>query len=81
MSKPCFLSLWAMMATENESMTLQAHAQAEAQANTHCEMPEDLPEHLAVRDGGDDPQRPLLTLGAARHSERKHPLQQSRPAP
>ena len=39
------------------------------------------PDDLAVRDGGNDPQRPPLTPGAARHIERKHPLQQSCPAP
>ena len=39
------------------------------------QMLEDLPDDLAVRDGGNDPQRPPLTLGAARHIERKHPLQ------
>ncbi len=44
-------------------------------------MPEDLPDHLAVRDGGDDPQRPPLTQRAARHVQRKYPLQQLRPAP
>jgi hypothetical protein len=31
-------------------------------------MLEDLPDDLAVRDGGNDPQRPPLTPGAARHS-------------
>ena len=44
-------------------------------------MLEDLPHALAVRDGGDDPQRPPLTQGAARHIQRKHALEQSRPAP
>jgi hypothetical protein len=34
-----------------------------------------------VRDGRDDPQRPPLTPGAAHPIERKHPLQQSCPAP
>src|SRR5215813_11950934 len=33
------------------------------------QMLEDLPHHLAVRDGGDDPQRPPLTEGAARHRQ------------
>jgi len=27
------------------------------------QMPEDLPDHLALRNGGDDPQRPLLRIG------------------
>jgi hypothetical protein len=45
------------------------------------QMLEDLPHHLAVRDGGDDPQRPPLTERAARHLRRKHALQQSCPAP
>jgi hypothetical protein len=35
------------------------------------QMPEDLPAHLAVRDGGDDPQRPPLTPEAARHVKSK----------
>ena len=29
------------------------------------QMSEDLPDHLALRDGGDDPQHPPLTLGIA----------------
>ena len=45
------------------------------------QMPEDLLDHLTVRDGRDDPQRPPLTPGAARHIDRKHVLQQSCPAP
>ena len=44
-------------------------------------MLKDLPDDLPVRDGGDDAQCPLLAKWAARHSERKHPLQQSCPAP
>jgi hypothetical protein len=39
-------------------------------------MPEDLPDHLALRDGGDDLQRPPLTPRAARHIKRKDALQQ-----
>src|SRR5262245_42865970 len=35
------------------------------------QMPEDLPDHLALRDGGDDPQRSPLTARTARHSQRK----------
>jgi hypothetical protein len=35
-------------------------------------MPEDLPDHLAVRDDGDEAQRPLLTPGAACHIQGKH---------
>ena len=31
------------------------------------QMPADLPDHPALRDGGDDPQHPPLTPGAARH--------------
>ena len=30
------------------------------------QMPEELPNHLAVRDGGEEPQRPLLIVRAAR---------------
>jgi len=45
------------------------------------QMPEDLPDHLALRDGGDDPQHPPLTPGAARHVHRKDALEQPRPAP
>jgi len=40
---------------------------------------EELPDDLPVRHGPDNPQRPPLTPGAARHSERKHALEQSRP--
>ena len=42
---------------------------------------EDLPDDLPVRHGRDYPQRPPLTPGAARHSERKHALEPSRPGP
>src|SRR5206468_11552414 len=45
------------------------------------QMPEDLPDHLALRDGGDDPQHPSLTPGAARHGQRKDALEQPRPTP
>src|SRR5882724_4240970 len=45
------------------------------------QMPKDLPDHLALRDGGDEPQRPPLTERAARHIQRKHALQQPRPTP
>ena len=45
------------------------------------QMLEDLPDDLPVRHGRDNPQRPPLTPGAARHSERKHALEQSRPGP
>ena len=44
-------------------------------------MPEDFPDHLAVRDGRDDAQRSPQTPGAARHVQRKYPLQQLRPVP
>jgi hypothetical protein len=44
-------------------------------------MLEDLPDDLAVRDGGDDPQRPLLTERAARHVQGKDALEQPRPVP
>ena len=48
-----------------------------------CElqMPEDLPDHLALRDGGNDPQRPLLTERAARYVQCKDALEQLCPAP
>jgi hypothetical protein len=48
-----------------------------------CElqMPEDLADHLALRDSGDDPQRPPLTERAACHIQRKDALQQPCPAP
>ena len=45
------------------------------------QMPEDLADHLALRDGGDDPQRPALTKRAACHIQRKDALEQPRPAP
>ena len=45
------------------------------------QMLEDLPDDLAVRDGGDEPHRPPLTPGAARHVKRKDPLEQPCPAP
>ena len=45
------------------------------------QMLEDLPDDLALHDGGNDPQRPLVTPRAARHVQRKHPLEQSRPVP
>jgi len=38
--------------------------------------PEDLPEHLAWREGRDEPQRPLMAQQTRGHSEIKHPLQQ-----
>src|SRR5439155_19074708 len=38
------------------------------------QMPEDLPDHLAVRDGGDGPQRPLLIERAAHHVKSKDAL-------
>ena len=41
------------------------------------QMPEDLPDHLALHDGGDDPQRPPLTPRAACHIQCKDALQQS----
>jgi hypothetical protein len=48
-----------------------------------CELqrPEDLPDHRALHDGGNDPQRPLLTARAARPSQGKDALEQSCPAP
>ena len=45
------------------------------------QMPEDLPDHLAVRDGGDGPQRPLRIEWAAHHVKSKDALAQLRPAP
>src|SRR5215471_11476149 len=45
------------------------------------QMPEDRPDHLALHNGRDDPQRPPLTPETARHVQRKHALEQSRPAP
>ena len=39
------------------------------------QMPEDLPDHLAPRDGGDNPQRPLLTERATRYVQSKDPLE------
>jgi hypothetical protein len=42
-------------------------------------MLEDLPDDLALRDGGDDPQRPLLTTRAARHIQRKDALAAAAP--
>jgi hypothetical protein len=39
------------------------------------QMLEDLPDDLPMRDGRDNPQRPPLTPGAARHIERKHALE------
>ena len=45
------------------------------------QMPEDLPDDLAVCHDRDYPQRPPLTKRATRHIQRKHPLQQSCPAP
>jgi hypothetical protein len=44
-------------------------------------MLEDLADHLAMRDGRDDVQRPPLTPRAACHVQCKHPLEQPRPAP
>ena len=43
-------------------------------------MLEDLPDDLALRDGGDDPQPPL-TPGAARYVQRKDALEQPCPTP
>src|SRR4029434_1083242 len=45
------------------------------------QMPEDLADHLAVRDGGDDPQWPPLTPRAACHLQGKDALQQPCPTP
>ena len=42
-------------------------------------MAEDLADHLALRDDGDEPQHALLTPGAAGHLQRKDPLEQPRP--
>src|SRR5262244_3196858 len=36
---------------------------------------------LTVRDGGNNPQRPLLAERATRHVQRKHPLEQLCPTP
>jgi hypothetical protein len=38
-------------------------------------MTEDLADHLALRDDGDEPQGPALTPRAVHHSQRKHPMQ------
>src|SRR5262249_46459845 len=48
-----------------------------------CElqMPEDLAAHLALRESGNDPQRPLLTERAARHVKRQVALEQPHPVP
>ena len=48
-----------------------------------CElqMLEDLPDHLALSDGGDDPQRPTLTPWVVGHIQCKDALQQPCPAP
>ena len=45
------------------------------------QMAEDLADHLALRDDGDEPQRPALTKRAVRHVKRKDPMQQPRPVP
>jgi hypothetical protein len=45
------------------------------------QMPEDLADHLALRDGGHDPQRPLLAARAACHIQGKDALAQLRPDP
>jgi len=45
------------------------------------QMLEDLPDDLAVRDGGDDPQHPTRPPDAARHGQRKDAREQPRPAP
>jgi hypothetical protein len=45
------------------------------------QMLEDLLDDPTMRDGGNDPQRPLLAERAARHIQRQYPLQQSCPAP
>src|SRR5215471_17953650 len=44
-------------------------------------MTEDLADHLALRDDGDEPQRPALTPRAVHQIQRKHPMQQLCPAP
>jgi hypothetical protein len=44
------------------------------------QMSEDLADHLALCNGGNDPQRPALAKRAAGQLQRKHPLEQSRPA-
>src|SRR5262245_51261195 len=44
-------------------------------------MLEDLPDDLALHDGGNDPQRPLVTPRAARHVQCKDALEQPRPVP
>jgi hypothetical protein len=44
-------------------------------------MTEDLADHLALRDDGDEPQRPALTPRAVHHIQRKRPMQQLCPAP
>ena len=45
------------------------------------QMPEDLPDHLALHDGRYDPQHPPLTPGAACHVECKDVLEPPRPVP
>jgi len=45
------------------------------------QMLEDLPDHLALGQGGDEPQHPTLTPRAVRHIQCKDALQQPCPAP
>jgi hypothetical protein len=41
----------------------------------------EFPDHLALRDGRDDAQRPLLAKRAARHGQGNHPFEEPRSAP
>src|SRR5262245_24117074 len=45
------------------------------------QMAEDLADHFALRNDGDEPQSPALTPRAVHHIQRKHPLEQPCPAP
>jgi len=45
------------------------------------QMAEKRADHLGLGDGGDNPQRPMTAKRTGGHIQRKHPLQQPRPAP
>ena len=45
------------------------------------QMAEDRADHFALRHDGDEPQSPALTPRAVHQLQRKHPLEQPRPAP
>src|SRR5262249_6768330 len=79
----CLSTLWHTRVDVLHATTTRGAAQTEDQAKAswrtragarggvhrELQMLEDLPDHLAVRDGGDAPQRPLRTARAARHSQ------------